>query len=1075
MTPDADLLARRLAALSPERRAALEKLLHPPGTPELRPRAPGTRVPLAFGQQRLWWLDQFTPGNPAYNETNALRLSFPLDLSAFRQAVSEIVRRHEVLRMSVELIDDVPFQRFAESLSVEIPLIDLTRLPAADREPEALRLAVEQSRAPFDLATGPLLRAAVFKLDAGDYLFVLTMHHMVCDGWSMGVLMVELVALYWNAIAGKPSPLPELEIQYGDYAIWQRERLSPGAIEGQLAYWRKQLSDLPIVQLPADRPRPAEFTFQGSRCPVEVRGRTYASLTALAEREGVTMFMLMLAAFVALLHRYTEQTDIVLGTPSAGRPRHELEPLIGFFVNTLVLRVPIADDARFLDVLDAVKRTAVNAYAHEDVPFDQLVDTLQPHRDKSRNPLFQIMFQLFRRPSAAGLREDVLLPFTPVESGIAKTDLSMDLISTEDGIRGHVEYSTDLFDRVRIERMVAHYGRLLEQIVADPAQRISDIDFLTESERERLLVEWNRTSAPYPSQRTVPQMFVEQADRTPDASALRFGERTMTYRELRGAAAAVAAELAAQGVQRGDLVGLYAERGLEVPAAVLGILAAGATYVPLDPAYPSKRIRYLLADSGAKAVIAAAGRTAALEGYGGRVLALDDVVARDGDGDLIVADAAATDLAYLMYTSGTTGEPKGVAVTHRNVLRLVMNVRYVELSGAPTILQFAPLSFDASTFELWGTLLNGGTLAIHPPGVPSLEELGAFIMRENVSVFFLTTALFAQMVERCAADLRGVGQVITGGEQMFVPVAKAAWTALPRSRIANAYGPTECTTFATMSMIGRPETLGDAVPIGRPIENTTAYVLDRHGKLMPLGVPGELCLGGDGVAAGYWNRPELTEERFVPNPFGAGRLYRTGDIVRFREDGEILFLGRRDRQVKVSGYRVEPDEVEAAICSHPAVRTAAVVTGGDELKHLEAFYAVTDDGALAPDALREYLRERLPGYMVPTLLEPVDEVPITPNGKLDVERLSRRRSRQRGTENGYVAPRTAAEQKLAAMWSELLDVERVGVRDNFFALGGHSLVATRLLSRVRATFDAEVTMHSFFDAPTIEDMARLLR
>jgi aspartate racemase len=1083
LTPDRareneQLLARRIADLSPKGREALRRHRREASsrTPELRRRLPGTRVPLAFAQERLWVLDQFLPGNPAYNETNSMRLSFAVDLGALRRAVNEIVRRHEVLRTTVEVIDDRPYQRVESLPAIEIPCIVLEHLAPADREPEALRLAAEQSQASFDLAAGPLVRASVFRLAPDDHFFVLTMHHLVCDGWSMGVFMVEFVTLYWSFIAGKPSPLPELPVQYGDYAIWQRELISPSVLDEHMAYWRTQLADPPTLQVPTDRPRPAEFTFRGARCAVEIRGDTHASLSTLAHQEGATMFMVLLAAFVVLLHRYTEQEDVVVGTASAGRPRRELEPLIGFFVNSLVLRVRVADDATFLDVLDEVKRTVIDAYAHQDVPFNRLVEELQPHRDKSRNPLFQVMFQLFSPPSAAGLRKDVLMPFQPVESGISKTDLALDLLSTEDAVQGHMEYNTDLFDRVRIERMVVHYGRLLDGIVADPAQRISRLDMLTEDERTRLVVEWNQTAVPYPSRRTIPQLFAEQVDRTPEAVALRFGDRTMTYRELRDRAAAVGEELVARGVQHGDVVGLYLDRGLAWPVAALGVLQAGAAYVPLDPSNPPERIRFLVDDCGAGTLLTTAESSAALAGFGAAV-----VVPPDGEVGPPVEDhtigqrAAATDLAYVMYTSGTTGRPKGVAVTHRNIVRLVMNVSYAELGDSPTVLQFASVSFDASTFEVWGCLLHGGTLCIHPPGVPSLEELGAFIRREKITLLFLTTALFAQMIDTCPADLRGVGQVITGGEVLFAPIAREAWKALPRSRISNAYGPTECTTFACMYPIGRPDTFGDQVPIGRPIENTTAYVLDRHGNLMPVGVPGELCLGGDGVAAGYWTSPELTEERFVPDPFsGGGRLYRTGDVACFREDGQIMFLGRRDRQVKVSGFRVEPAEIEAAMRAHPEVRAAAVVSVGTEPKHLEAFYEGIDPGVPAVDDLRAHLLQRLPRYMVPTRLEPVDALPLTSNGKVDIDRLARRSSRDRGVQDGYVAPRTPVEQELAAMWSELLDVERVGVHDNFFDLGGHSLVATRLLSRVRATFEAEVTMRSFFDAPTVEDLARQL-
>jgi amino acid adenylation domain-containing protein len=1072
-----DALIKRLAGLPPAKKEALKRLLREKVVrgQDLKPRVPGERVPLAYGQRRLWLLDQLSPENPAYNETNSLRFRVPLNLEVFRRAVNEIVRRHESLRTSVQVIDGVPVQSIAQLLSINIPLADLRHMSPADREAEALKSAVEQSRVAFDLSEGPLLRGSVYRLDTADFLFVLTMHHMICDGWSMGVFMVELVALYWSFLAGKPSPLPELQIQLGDYAVWQHRNLSPNSQNQQLTYWREQLRDLPILQLPTDRPRPAEFTYRGARQPVKIAGDAYASLTRLAERQNVTLFTVLFAVFGVLLHRYTEQEDIPIGAPSAGRSRKELEPLIGFLVNTFVMRLQIPGNATFLEVLENVRRTTIEAYANQDVPFDRLVEELQPKRDKSRNPLFQVMFQLFTRPSAPGLKKDLLLPFLPVDSGSSKFDLSAELIWTEDAIQGQIEYNTDLFDAGRIERMVAHFYRLIESVTADPTRRISDLAILTPEEENQLVVEWNNTSVPYPRDQTIPGVFLEQMARTPDAPAVRFEGQTLSYRELHQRAESVAAELNSRGIRPGNLVGLHLERSLELPAALLGILMAGAAYVPLDPGYPRERIAYLVADSGVRGILTTTNKAADLAGFEGAVITMDDLTGSPPDVAGSTATPSATDVAYVMYTSGTTGDPKGVAVTHRNILRLVKNVRYVNFDANQTVLQFAPISFDASTFEVWGCLLNGGTLAIHPPGVPSLEELGAFIKAEKISLLFLTTSLFGQMIEHCAADLRGVEQIVTGGEQLFVSVAKAAWKALPRSRIVNGYGPTECTTFACTYTVARPEALGHTVPIGRPIENTTAYILDHCGNLMPIGMPGELYIGGDGVAARYCQRPELTEERFVRDPFVPdGRLYRTGDVACYREDGNILFLGRRDRQVKLSGYRIELSEVESTIVSHPNVCGAAVVLTGTEQKRLRAFYETHGGRTLSPAALRSYLSQQLPPYMVPSQLEAVDQLPLTPNGKVDFDALSCRELRDAGQRETFVPAKNPTEQRLREIWSELLQAERVGVRDNFFELGGHSLLATRLLSRIRNAFEVQITMQEFFDRPTIEDLAELL-
>jgi aspartate racemase len=1070
-------IAERLAELSPEKKAALETLLRSKvaRANDLEPRAEGERVPLAYGQRRLWLLDQMNPGNAAYNETNSMRFPFALDIGVFRRSVNEIIRRHESLRMNVEVIDGRPFQNIAPSLSLIIPLSDLRHMPPAEREPEVLRLAAEQSRVPFNLSEGPLLRGSVYRLDIHDYLFVLTMHHMVCDGWSLGVFMVELVTLYWSFVSGKPSPLPEPRIQYGDYAVWQHRTLSLNRQQSQLAYWREQLKELPTLELSTDRPRPAEFTFRGARCRLEIAGSSYASLTTLAARQNVTLFMVLLAVFAVLLHRYSEQEDIAIGVPVGGRPRKELESLIGFFVNTLVMRVKVRGDPTFLQVLEHVRETATTAYNNQDVPFERLVEELQPRRDKSRSPLYQVMLQLFQKPSATGLQKDALLPFIQIDSGTAKFDLSMELLWTEELIQGYLEYNIDLFDSSRMNRMVAHFHQLIESVTNDPSKHISELALLTPEEESQLL-EWNRSSAPYPRDRTVPEIFREQVERTPEAPAVHFGAETLSYRELGEKAQSLAAELARRGIKPGDLVGLYLDRSLELPAALLGILEAGGAYVPLDPDYPRERISYLLADSGVKAIVTTKAKSADLAEFDAAVIVADDAPTSGSDATTMGVGRSATHIAYVMYTSGTTGQPKGVAVTHRNILRLVKNVRYVNCDSQQTVLQFAPLAFDASTFEIWGCLLNGGKLTIHPPGIPSLDELGAFIKAEKISLLFLTTNLFRQMIEHRPVDMRGVRQVMTGGETMFVTVAQAAWRALPRSFIINAYGPTECTTYATTYIIGRPETLGDAVPIGKPIENTTAYILDRYGNLMPVGVPGELYLGGDGVAAGYWRRPELTEERFVPDPFHAGgQLYRTGDIVCYREDGNLLFIGRRDRQIKINGYRVELGEVEAAILSHSDVSAVAVVLSATEEKRLNAFCEVHAGKTLSLSQLRSHLSRRLPHYMLPSNLEVVDHLPLTANGKVDVNALSNLKSGAASERDGFVAPRNATEKALSEIWTELLQLERIGVTESFFDVGGHSLIATRLLSRVRNVFEAQISMREFFDNPTIESLAGILK
>jgi amino acid adenylation domain-containing protein len=1065
-------LADRLSRLPAERQRVFRHLLAKDSERPLGPRPAGAPVPLTFGQQRLWLLDRLVPGNCAYNETNYLRFPYAVDVDALRFAINEIVRRHEILRTCFQFIDEQPRQVVAGALTVDIPLIDLRQLPAHEREAEALRLAAERSRVPFDLAQVPLVRASIYRLDGAEFLLAVTLHHIVCDGWSLGVLVVELLVLYLSRVTGKPSPLPNLPVQYGDFAVWQRQSSAAPGIVRQLSYWRRQLADLPRLDLPADRPRPAEFTFRGARQPLHISATRHDALRAFCKRENVTVFTVLLAAFYVLLHRYSGQDDLPVGSPIGGRHHKQLEPLIGHFVNPVVLRANLAGNPRFVELLAGVRDMVSAALANQDVAFDRIVEELQPARDKSRNPLFQITFQVFE-VGAPGFAEEAVPPFVPVESGISKFDLAVELgVRDETALEGHIEYNTDLFDAWRIERLAAHYLTLLDGILADPSQRVSELPMLTREELHQL-DGWNHTSSDYPRDKTIPQMFAAVAAVQPAAAAVRFGNAELSYRELSSLSDRVAHHLLARGVSRGEPVAVFLERGLDMPAVLLGILKAGAAFVPLDPGYPPARLSHMLSASGARHVVSVAAG-AAQPPFAAEMIDVSAVLRADAPIDPPPLISAPEDIAYIMYTSGSTGVPKGVAVTHRNILRTVLNVRYLDWGQQASVLQFSSTSFDASTFEIWGSLLNGGVLVLHPPDSATLDSLGRFIADARIDILFMTTALFREMVERCPDYLRSVGQILTGGEAMRLSTAKAAWVALPRSRLANVYGPTECTTFATSFPITDPELLGGTVPIGRPIDNTSAFLLDRYGNRVPVGIPGELYLGGDGVAQGYWREPELTAESFVPDRFSGadgGRLYRTGDLAAFRPDGNIVFLGRRDRQIKLSGYRIELEEIEAVLEGHPDVAKAAVVVTGDDPPRLVAFVAASADAR--PTDLRDFLMARLPAYMVPAQVQVCDELPLTPTGKLDRAALEQQIAPVSG-QGGKAPPRTATEIALANMWQELLRAEGIGLDDNFFDLGGHSLAATRLLSRVRDRFRVDVTMRSFFDRPTVGGLAELI-
>lgn len=1060
-------LADRLAHLPPQRRAALEQLLGARHASGPRPRPAGARIPLSYGQQRLWLLDRLTPGSVAYNESNFMRLRYAVDTGILKRVLNEIVRRHEVLRTGFPTVDEQPVQQVAATLTLELPLRDLRLLPAAQREAEALRQAAHDARIPFDITKPPLLRASLYRLAESDYLLALTMHHLICDGWSMGVMTVELSTLYWSFVQGRPSPLPEPALQYGDFALWQRQSAAPRA---QMAYWQRQLANLPPLELPADFPRPAEFTFRGDRQPLAIEGPLMRRLLQVCEREGATLFMLLLGAFYTLLHRYTGADDLQVGSPVAGRSRPELEPLIGFFINTLVLRTSLAGNPPFVEVLNRVRETTLTALAHQDLPFEQILQELNPPRDKSRNALFQIAFQLFQAPGAAGLQQDALLPFVPLATGICKFDLSMELIWTESEIRGHIEYNTDLFGPARMARLARHYLRLLEGIVADPAQRISQLPLLDPTELQQVLTQGNDTATDFPRDSSVPEVFDRMAHAHGDAPAVVGADATLSYQELAQQSRRVASLLVQQGIGRGDPVGVYLDRCATLPAVLLGVLRAGAAYVPLDPTYPTARVAWMAADCRARVILASRALLPAMEGSV-RVLTIEDA---PGEAQALSVVPEPDDLAYLMYTSGSTGVPKGVGVSHRNVLRTVTGTQWLGLGPGRAVLQFAPVSFDASTFEIWGPLLNGGRLVVPPPGLPTIEALGQFIREQRIDTAFLTTALFRQLIEACPNELRGLSVLLAGGEPMPVATMRAAWKALPRTSLFNMYGPTECTTFATGYAVTDPDDIGATVPIGRPVTNTTAYVLDAERNPVPVGIPGALHLGGEGVAQGYWQRPELTAQQFIEDPFDArpgARLYRTGDIVERLEDGNLLFIGRRDRQVKFNGYRIELAEIETALERHASVSAAVALVTKGESRHLVAFVEQAAGCRVVVEELGHFLAGRLPAHMRPARIEVLDRLPVTPVGKLDRDDLAARAATCLSGNAENAPPRTAMEQRLAHLWEELLEVREVGVADNFFRLGGHSLAATRLLSRVRHHFGVDVSMRRFFDDPTVAGLA----
>jgi amino acid adenylation domain-containing protein len=905
----------------------------------------------------LWFLDQLQPGSPFYNVPRTIRMRGALNVEALHQTLEALITRHESLRTTFATVGASPVQVITPTLSLTLPVVDLSKLPESEHEAEAIRLAAEEAFRPFDLSRGPLVRATLLRLGAEDHVLLLTLHHIVSDGWSMGVLFREFAALYEAFSQGKPSPLGELPIQYADYAMWQREWLQGEVLEQQLSYWKERLSgELPVLELPTDRPRPAVQSFRGTYQHVALPKELSAGLRALSRQEGATLFMTLLAAFQTLLARYTGQDDIIVGSPIANRTRIETEGLIGFFVNTLVMRSDLSFDPTFRQLLRRVKDVALGAYAHQDLPFERLVEELQPERGLSHNPLFQVMFALQNARGAAPELAGLTLSPLPVERVTSKFDLALFMWEEAEELKITMEYSTDLFEAATITRMLGHFRVLLEGAAADPDRRLSELPLSTDAERHQLLVEWNNTQTDYPRDKTVQQLFEAQVEQTPDAIAIVFEGERLTYAELNERANRVAHYLRARGVGAEARVGIMVERSMEMVVGLLGILKAGGAYVPLDPAYPQERLSFMLRDAAVPVLLTQSRLMESLPEHGAEVICLDTQWAEIATQSTEPVDGGATaeSLAYVMYTSGSTGRPKGVAVTHRSIVRLIKDTNYVELSPREVLLQFAPVSFDASTFELWGCLLNGARLVVFPTHKPSLEELSRVLEEQRVTTLWLTAGLFHQMVDGHLEGLQGVRQLLAGGDVLSVPHVEQVLRELPDCHLINGYGPTENTTFTCCHRVAAGAPLNGSVPIGRPISNTQVYILDQHLQPVPIGVPGELYIGGDGLARGYLNRPELTAERFIADPFRTApdaRLYKTGDRVRYLADGTIEFLGRLDQQVKVRGYRIELEEIETVLAEHPAVEQAVVLAREDQPgdKRLVAYVTQNADYQPAPE------------------------------------------------------------------------------------------------------------------------------
>ena len=980
------------------------------------------------------------------------------------------MRRHEALRTTFTVIDEQPVQKINSALSIKLPVVDLRQLSQDARMAETQRLAQLEAKRAFDLTNGSLLNTILVQQGEENYVLLFTIHHIISDAWSTGVIVRELTALYDAFCTGKPSPLTKLPIQYADFAVWQREYLQKEMLASQMDYWKQQLrGSLPLLELPTDRLRPAIQTLNGKRQSFKLSNSLTHALKTLSQQEGVTLFMNLLAAFQTLLYRYTGQEDILVGSPIANPNRSETEGLIGFFVNTLVLRTDLSDNPSFRELLKRVREITLGAYTHQDLPFEQLVEELQPERNLSYTPLFQVMFALQNTPMEELKLPGLSINLEEVETETSRFDLTLLLRETNKGLMGVFEYNSDLFDADTISRMQGHFQTLLEEIVANPNQQLSDLPILTVAEQQQL-IGWNATEADYPCA-CIHQLFEAQVERTPNAVAVVFENEQLTYEELNAKANQLAHYLQKLGVGPEVLVGICVERSLEMVVGLLSILKAGGAYVPLDPAYPQERLAYMLADSQVSVLLTQQRLLENLPSHSTKVVCLDieGESFAEHSKDNLDSEAKANNLAYVIYTSGSTGQPKGVLVSHVNVVRLFSAVQsWYHFNEQDVWTLFHSCAFDFSVWEMWGALLYGGRLVVVSYWIArSPEAFYELLSKERVTVLNQTPSAFHQLIraEESLDNIKDLNLrlVIFGGEalelQSLKPWFDRHGDKFPQ--LVNMYGITETTVHVTY----RPLTMADlgraASVIGRPIPDLQVYILDQRQQLLPMGVPGEIYIGGAGLARGYLNRLELTQERFIPNPFNEqpdARLYKSGDLGRYLPNGDIEFLGRIDNQVKLRGFRIELGEIEATINQHSFVQASIVVVLEDKPgdQRLVAYVVLKPEQTLEIADLRRLLAEKLPNYMVPSNFVILEKLPLTPNGKVDRRALPAPDANRTNIEGIVVAPRNSIEEVIAEIWKQVLGIEQVGINHNFFELGGHSLLATQVISRLRKTFEIEM-------------------
>ncbi|MBD2533802.1 amino acid adenylation domain-containing protein [Nostoc flagelliforme FACHB-838] len=1072
-------LSQRIARLSPEKLKILAQRLNKEKGDVLSPTKikPQSRdsnfFPLSFAQQRLWFLDQLESGNTAYNLSQTIRLVGKLNVIAFQQSLNEIVRRHEVLRTTFITIDGQPQQAIASFLHLHLPIVDLGGLPEKAQEQQVQHLATAETMQPFLLAQGPLLRVTLLKLGVEEHVVLVTMHHIISDGWSIGVLIQELATIYTAFDRGKISPLPELPIQYVDFTLWQQEWLQKKVLADQLHYWQKQLTDAPVLQLPTDRPRSALRSSRGATQSLVLAQSLSEALKVFSLRSEVTLFMTLLAAFQTLLYRYTSQEDICVGSPIANRNRSETEQLIGFFVNTLVLRTNLGGNPQFPELLQRVREVTLGAYAHQDLPFEQLVEVLQPQRDLSYQPLFQVMFVLQNSPESDLELPGLSINTLEIEGDTALFDLTLSIEDSEQGLVGALEYNTDLFDASTITRMLSHFQTLLEAIALNPQQKVSDLPLLSTPERHQLLRTWNENQVFYPQNRCIHHLFEAQVEQTPDAVAVVFESHYLTYQELNQRSNCLAHHLKGLGVGPEVLVGLCIKRSIEMLVAILAILKVGGAYLPLDPVYPQERLAFMLTDTQAPVLLTQKHLLTKFD-HDSHVVCIDtdwQKISQNQQENLIT-EVQSENLAYVIYTSGSTGRPKGVTIEHRNAVLLLDWAQDVftkeQLRG---VLASTSICFDLSIFELFVPLSCGGKVilaenALHLPTLAS---------RQDVTLINTVPSILIELL-RINGLPESVSVVNLAGEPLQNSLVQQIYQRETIQQVFNLYGPSEDTTYSTFALVKKG---ANQLPsIGYAIANKQTYVLDNYLQPVPIGVPGQLYLGGAGLARGYLTHPQLTAEKFIPNPFSqeqGTRLYKTGDLVRYLSDGQIEYLGRLDHQVKIRGFRIEIGEVEAALSQYPDIQQAVVMAREDIAgnKRLVA-YITLNQGSLATGELLHFLKAKLPEYMLPSFIVPLKSLPLNPNGKVDRHRLPAPDT-DKIERQSFTPPRNNLELQLAYIWEDILDVRPIGIADNFFNLGGHSLLVVRLMAQIHQQLGQKLPLAQLFQAPTIEQLANTLR